>query len=115
LHCVSGYPAPAADYNLRTIPDMGARYGGVVTGLSDHTVDNTTAIAGVALGAALIEKHFTVDRSGGGPDDSYSLDRRNWPLYAQVCEQRGLRRAWLITAPSQTNRATCNPAARCIL
>lgn len=73
LHCVSGYPAPAEDYNLRIIPDMMQRFG-LVTGLSDHTLDNTTAIASVVLGASIIEKHFTLDRSGGGPDDSFSLE-----------------------------------------
>ena len=73
LHCVSGYPAPAGDYNLRTIPDMIARFD-LVTGLSDHTLDNTTAIASVALGASIVEKHFTLDRSRGGPDDSFSLE-----------------------------------------
>ncbi len=73
LQCVSGYPAPAEDYNLRTISDMIERFG-LVTGLSDHTLDNTTAIASVVLGASIIEKHFTLDRKGGGPDDSFSLE-----------------------------------------
>jgi pseudaminic acid synthase len=73
LHCVSGYPAPAADYNLRTIPDMVERFG-LVTGLSDHTIDNTTAISSISLGAEIVEKHFTLDRNGGGADDSFSIE-----------------------------------------
>lgn len=88
LHCVSGYPAPPEDYNLSTIPDMMRRFG-LVTGLSDHTLDNTTAIASVALGAAIIEKHFTLDRGGGGPDDSFSLEPQGM---AELC--RGARTAW---------------------
>jgi len=88
LHCVSSYPAPAADYNLRTLADMRERFG-VVVGLSDHTLDNTTAIASVALGASIIEKHFTLDRSGGGPDDSFSLEPGELEA---LC--RGARTAW---------------------
>ena len=88
LHCVSGYPAPAADYNLRTLVDMRERFGCTV-GLSDHTLDNTTAIASVALGAAVIEKHFTLDRAGGGPDDSFSLEPAG---LEELC--KGARTAW---------------------
>ena len=73
LHCVSGYPAKASDYNLRIIPDMIQRHG-LVTGLSDHTIDNVTAVTSVAMGASIIEKHVTLDRQGGGPDDSFSLE-----------------------------------------
>jgi pseudaminic acid synthase len=88
LHCVSGYPAPAEDYNLRTIPDMIQRFG-LVTGLSDHTLDNTTAITSVAMGASIIEKHFTLDRTGGGPDDSFSLEPAE---LAALCQ--GAKTAW---------------------
>jgi len=88
LHCVSGYPAPAADYNLLTIPDMIERFG-LVTGLSDHTLDNATAIAAVALGASIVEKHVTLDRAGGGPDDSFSLEPDD---LAALC--RETRTAW---------------------
>ena len=73
LHCVSGYPAPPEDYNLETILDMQKRFS-LPIGLSDHTLDNSAAIAAVALGACFIEKHFTLDRSAGGPDDSFSLE-----------------------------------------
>jgi N-acetylneuraminate synthase len=88
LHCVSGYPAPAADYNLRTIPDMMDRYS-LVTGLSDHTLGNTTAIASVALGASIVEKHFTLNRDGGGPDDSFSLEPHDL-----LCLCRDAKTAW---------------------
>ena len=88
LHCVSGYPAPADDYNLRTIPDMINRFG-LVTGLSDHTLGNATAVASVALGASIIEKHFTLDRKGGGPDDSFSLELEELSVLCRDC-----REAW---------------------
>ncbi|WP_348769653.1 pseudaminic acid synthase [Guyparkeria sp. XI15] len=88
LHCVSGYPAPPGDYNLCTIADMIGRFG-LVTGLSDHTIDNTTAVTSVALGASIIEKHFTLDRNGGGPDDSFSLEPAE---LAALC--KGAHTAW---------------------
>ncbi|MEI4234931.1 pseudaminic acid synthase [Roseovarius sp. D22-M7] len=88
LHCVSGYPAPASDYNLATLVDMAAKLD-LPVGLSDHTLDNNTAIASVALGAGIIEKHMTLDRAGGGPDDSFSLEPAE---FAALC--RGARTAW---------------------
>ncbi|MGL6588420.1 pseudaminic acid synthase [Aeromonas hydrophila] len=72
LHCVSGYPR-AAEYNLRTIPMLRQRFG-VEVGLSDHTLGSATAIAATALGATLIEKHFTLARADGGPDCAFSME-----------------------------------------
>ena len=88
LHCVSGYPAPASDYNLRTLVDMKNRFN-LVIGLSDHTIDNNTAISSVALGGSIIEKQVTLDRKGGGPDDSFSLEKSE---LKQLCE--GANTAW---------------------
>ena len=73
LHCVSSYPANSSDYNLKTMVDIESRFK-VKVGISDHTIENTTAVASVALGGCIIEKHFTLDRSGGGPDDSFSIE-----------------------------------------
>lgn len=88
LHCVSGYPAPAEDYNLHTISDMIKRFK-LVTGLSDHTLNNTIAIASISLGASIIEKHFTLNRDGGGPDDSFSLEPNE---FSALCA--GVKTAW---------------------
>ena len=88
LHCVSGYPAPAEQYNLRTIADISERFD-VLSGLSDHTIDNATAVASVVLGACLIEKHVTMDRNGGGADDSFSLEPKE---LAQLCKDS--KTAW---------------------
>ena len=73
LHCISSYPAPIEQSNLRTIPDLGQRFS-VVSGLSDHTSGTTVSVASVALGASVIEKHITLNRNDKGPDSEFSLE-----------------------------------------
>lgn len=73
LHCVSAYPAPIDQINLTTITDLSTRFG-VLSGLSDHTMGTAVATASVALGACLIEKHFTLSRMDKGPDSEFSLE-----------------------------------------
>lgn len=73
LKCTSAYPAPAGDMNLRTIGDLARRLR-VPVGLSDHTLGIEVPVAAVALGACIIEKHFTTSRALGGPDCAFSLE-----------------------------------------
>ena len=73
LHCVSGYPTPVEEINLDTITLLKKKFQCEV-GLSDHTLGNTSAILSIALGAKVIEKHFTFDRSEGGPDAEFSME-----------------------------------------
>ena len=73
LHCVSGYPAPVDQVNLATIKDMEERFQ-VITGLSDHTMGTSVSIAGVALGACVIEKHVCLSREDKGVDSSFSME-----------------------------------------
>jgi pseudaminic acid synthase len=73
LRCTSAYPALPSEMNLRTIPELARRFE-VPVGLSDHTMDMAVPIAAVALGACIIEKHFTLSRSHAGPDSAFSLE-----------------------------------------
>ena len=89
LHCISSYPTPAEQSNLQTIPDLAERFG-MITGLSDHTMGTTVATTSVALGACLIEKHFTLSRSEKGPDSEFSLEPQE---LKQLCIDTKI--AWL--------------------
>lgn len=73
LHCISSYPTPIGQANLRQIPELARRFG-VGAGLSDHTLGTTAALAAVALGACVIEKHFTLSRQDKGPDSEFSIE-----------------------------------------
>ena len=73
LKCTSAYPAPPEEMNLRTIPHLAAAFACPV-GLSDHTPGSAAAVAAVAMGAVVIEKHFTLARSDGGPDSAFSME-----------------------------------------
>lgn len=73
LHCLVGYPAPAHEANLRVIKTLRDAFG-VAVGFSDHTPGALAAVLAIALGACVVEKHFTLDRSAGGPDNDTSLE-----------------------------------------
>jgi len=85
LHCVSAYPAPMDEANVRTVPDLAARFG-VISGLSDHTPGSAASVAAVALGACVIEKHFTLARSDGGPDAAFSLEPAEFTALTRDCK-----------------------------
>jgi len=77
LKCTSSYPAPVEAANLAMINDLADRFD-VITGLSDHTLGNVVPVASVMLGARIIEKHFILDKSIGGPDAGFSLDEKEF-------------------------------------
>ena len=89
LHCVSGYPAPPEDCNLRTIPHLAAAFD-VTVGLSDHTAGVAVPVAATALGATVIEKHFTLSRAEGGVDSAFSLEPAEFKAMAEA-----VRAAWV--------------------
>ena len=73
FHCISSYPAPIEQANLRSIQKLKREFG-ITVGLSDHTIGNVAATTAVALGASAIEKHFTISRSDKGPDSEFSIE-----------------------------------------
>jgi pseudaminic acid synthase len=77
LKCTSAYPAPPEDANLLTIPDLAEKFG-VISGFSDHTLGDIAPITAVALGAKVLEKHFILDKSIGGPDSEFSLNKQDF-------------------------------------
>lgn len=84
LHCISSYPAPTTQSNLRTLTHLASAFD-VVGGLSDHTHGTATSVAAVALGASVIEKHFTLARSDGGPDSAFSLEPEEFKRLCDDC------------------------------
>ena len=88
LKCTSTYPATPENTNIRTIPNMRDTFGCEV-GLSDHTMGCGVAVAAVALGAVLVEKHFTLARGDGGVDSAFSLEPAEFQMLRDETE-----RAW---------------------
>ena len=84
LHCLSSYPAPIEEADLRTVPHLGEAFA-AVPGLSDHTHGTACAVAAVALGARVIEKHFTLSRADGGPDGAFSLEPEEMKRLVEDC------------------------------
>jgi pseudaminic acid synthase len=103
LKCTSAYPAPIKDANLLTINDIRTRYN-VKVGLSDHTLGADIAIAAVALGATVIEKHFIKDRSLGGPDSEFSMDEIEFSSMVKSIRnvEDGLGKVCYVTEQSNT-------------
>ena len=105
LRCNSAYPSPPEQMDLRTIPDMADRWG-VPVGLSDHTLDHTCASVAVALGATIIEKHFTAARADGGPDSSFSLEPQELAALVSTVRTAEAAMGTVRYGPSESDRAS---------
>lgn len=106
LKCTSSYPAPPESMNLRTIPNMSQAFG-VPVGLSDHTLGIAVPVAAVALGATVIEKHFTLSRNDGGPDSAFSLEPHEFKALVdavRVAEQALGSVSYNLTGPEEASK-----------
>ena len=132
LKCTSAYPAPVSEMHLRTIPDMARRFA-VPIGLSDHTPGHTAAVVAVALGACIVEKHFTLSRAQPGPDSAFSMEpqeframvdairdaeqalgRINYTPSAKEAASRALRRSLFVVQPVRAGERFTSENIRCI-
>ncbi len=86
LKCTSSYPAPIEEANMIMVRDLAKRYG-VITGLSDHTMGSTVPIVATAFGAKIVEKHFILDRSIGGPDASFSMNEQEFSAMVKALRE----------------------------
>ncbi len=86
LKCTSSYPAPIEEANMIMVRDMAKRYS-VITGLSDHTMGCTVPVVAVCFGAKIIEKHFIIDRSIGGPDASFSMNETEFTAMVKAVRE----------------------------
>jgi N-acetylneuraminate synthase len=105
LHCVSSYPAPDEQSNVRTVPDLSERFD-VVSGLSDHTFGSAVAVASIALGGCVVEKHFTLRRADGGPDSAFSLEPEEFRTLVDDC-----KRAWRSLGAATYDLQGCEKAS----
>ncbi|MEM9025644.1 MAG: pseudaminic acid synthase [Verrucomicrobiota bacterium] len=106
LKCTSAYPAKSSEMNLNSIPQLASKFG-LPVGLSDHTLGDTVAIAAVALGARMIEKHFTLYRSDGGPDAAFSMEPeefRKMVNQIRMTEEALGSREWTMSPREKENR-----------
>ncbi len=89
LKCTSSYPAPIEEANICMVRDLAERFD-VVTGVSDHTLGSTVPVVATALGAKIIEKHFILDRSIGGPDASFSMNEAEFKAMVNAVREAEL-------------------------
>ena len=132
LKCTSAYPSPPEEMNLRTIPDLAKKFG-VPVGLSDHTIGISVPVAAVALGACIVEKHFTLSRSTPSPDSAFSLEPQeframvetirtaekargevNYEITKQEAKSRVFRRSLFVVKDMKAGEVFTEENVRCI-